>query len=236
MQLWVDKAVVQMREVTLTSSVGTARAIVTSETDHLFATWRRGKFYEAAMLEHIWCSYGGKGQVFVDCGSSIGNHTLFFAKFCCSGVVSVEPVKKSLDLQKKVIALNGLTNVQPLNFALSDRVGKGRMEKLLPNSPAWNQGMWRLVEGKGDIEVRTVDSIIQSLNIPRVALVKIDVEFSELKVLRGAMQTIRRDHPVVFVEVTDKTRQNVSEFMTGFGYLEIGKWNASPTYEYMWGG
>lgn len=190
-------------------------------------------FYEAAMLEHIWCTYGGKGQVFVDCGSSIGNHTLFFAKFCCDGVVSLEPVKESLDLQCDILKLNGIIDkVIPIHCALSDKEGNGRMEKL-PAKP-WNQGMWRLVEDNaGDVQVATLDHIAVNFGMPKVSLIKIDVEYSEMKVLRGARQTIERDHPTIFVEApTKESHAEVTKFLIGFDYLEVGCWNASPTYEY----
>jgi hypothetical protein len=41
-----------------------------------------------------------------------------------------------------------------------------------------------------------------------VSLIKIDVQGFEVKVIRGAMRTILRDHPVVFCEVTPEAAKN----------------------------
>ena len=54
-----------------------------------------------------------------------------------------------------------------------------------------------------DICVRqtTVDIEVERLGLDRVDLLKIDVETLELAVLRGATATLRRDKPIVLVEV-----------------------------------
>lgn len=222
------------RTVTLKSPVGLATAIVTDEKDHLQACWRRGVFYEAPMLEHIWCAY--PGSTFVDCGSAIGNHTLFFAKLCVvDTVLSIEPVRKSFDLQREVLELNGVDNVILCNSAMSDKPGKGRMEKL--QARPWNQGMWRLVESaQGQVDVTTIDECVRLYGLEQVDLIKIDVEFSECKVLTGAMRTLERDHPVVFVEVTEATAGRVKKMMGQLGYKQMAVWNASPTLEFVWMG
>ena len=56
--------------------------------------WLRGRFYEAPMLAYIRKHY--HGGTFIDGGACIGNHTLFFARFCCDQVIAVEPVVRNM--------------------------------------------------------------------------------------------------------------------------------------------
>ncbi|NIP84985.1 MAG: hypothetical protein GTO03_05265, partial [Planctomycetales bacterium] len=74
---------------------------------HIQAHWLRGEFFETRLLEYIYWHF--KGRVFVDVGSNIGNHTLFFAKFCRpKGVISIEPHAPSLAHQVEVLQTNGV--------------------------------------------------------------------------------------------------------------------------------
>lgn len=207
-----------------------ASVIVGDPSQHLQKQWIRGRFYEDQMLEYIAATYSGGQGTFVDVGSSVGNHTLFFALFCTSGpVISIEPVVKSLQLQRRIIELNDLADrVQFHNVALSDKPGRGRMERFGP--PAFD-GMHQLVDGD-DVEVATLDSIVGQ---ERVHLIKIDVEYHEIEVLTGAQATIARDRPVLFVECVDRVNFNtMTDMLVGeFGYRVGRKFNASATYEFL---
>jgi FkbM family methyltransferase len=52
-----------------------------------------------------------------------------------------------------------------------------------------------------DVEVRTLDSF----DLKGVQFIKVDVEGSELEVLEGARDTIRRDHPALLLELLSGT-------------------------------
>lgn len=57
-------------------------------------------------------------------------------------------------------------------------------------------------------------------DLKNVGFIKIDVEGHELEVLRGAEQTLRRDHPHILVEVCDEHRAEVRNLLTDWGYRE----------------
>lgn len=215
---------------TVTCACGTAKVIVKSYNDHMQRWWCRNLFYERRMLEYIQRRY--HGGVWIDAGSSIGNHTLFFAKFCgVDRVESIEPVESSMFHQQEIITLNGLQDkVLFHNVALSDVGGRGSMEKF--GDPAtWNSGMYKLVSGD-DVEVTTLDDIVGSES--NVTLVKIDVEYSEYDVLKGATQLLSQIKPVLFVELSSKQAyENVTTYLRRFGYrVGAEKFNKSPTYEF----
>ena len=65
--------------------------------------------------------------------------------------------------------------------------------------------------GEGAVEVMTLDAFCDRERLLKVDLIKIDVEGSEVALLRGAERTIQRFRPVLMIEVNPSTLQN-------FGY------------------
>jgi protein O-GlcNAc transferase len=196
-----------------------AKVLVKPPVARLQHFWQRGRFYEEDVLRYVYRNYSG--GIFVDCGSSIGNHTLFFAMYCKPYfVVSVEPVKASLDHQWHNLALNGLRNVHCFNVAVNDRAGTGRMVKAEENPGArwpWNEGMWELELGKGKVEVTTLDLLLK--DIAGVTLIKLDIEGYELKALQGARELLAREKPVLLIEAyPERRRRKFARFLVEFGY------------------
>jgi FkbM family methyltransferase len=75
-----------------------------------------------------------------------------------------------------------------------------------------------------NIEIVSLDSIL--VNEPLFDLMKIDVEGFELSVLKGALQTIERFKPTIFIELLRKwmkpfgdAPQDVVELLATFGYI-----------------
>jgi FkbM family methyltransferase len=209
---------------------GTATVIVSDPSQHLQKNWLRGQFYERQMLRYIAETYGGGRKTFMDIGSSVGNHALFFGLFCTKGyVISVEPVLEALKLQQKILALNGLgKRMQLKQYALSNRIGRGRMEKF---GPSGYSGMQRLIEGD-EVGVTTLDALVGKR---KISLIKIDVEYHEVHVIRGGLKTIERCRPVLFVECVDETNfVSVNQMLVHELDYRVGRrFNPSATYEFL---
>lgn len=219
-----------MGKVLLTCGGGPAQVIVKDKTEHLQKCWLAGKFYEQSMLEYIRKHY--RGGTFIDVGACIGNHTVFFANHCDAQVLSIEPVQKSFEHLLDNVRLNELgKRVTALNIALSDMPKRGKMIPFAPDGHN-NVGMQRLERGIGT-NVTTLDSVIEAHNIKNVRLVKIDVEYHELSVLRGMAKLLKTQRPALFVEIADEMYKEVSEFLEQFGYRVKTQHNASPTYEFI---
>jgi FkbM family methyltransferase len=70
---------------------------------------------------------------------------------------------------------------------------------------------------------------IDSLNLARLRLMKVDVEGMELEVLRGAAQTIQRCKPALFVENDrDEKSEALISFIFSLGYRLW--WHLTPLY------
>ena len=75
-----------------------------------------------------------------------------------------------------------------------------------------------LKEGEGDIECRTLDSF----NLTDVDYIKIDVDGFEVPVLQGAQETIRKNNPVINIEMKESKRPHIvaecREILINLGY------------------
>jgi len=207
-----------MKTIEITSRAGSAIVTVEEPIEHLQEVWLRGEFFEQRLLEYIYWHY--KGGIFVDVGSALGNHSLFFAKFCEPKlVVSIEPVWRTRGRQKDIYRLNNIQDkIIILGCALSDVPGIGTMEPFANR----NLGQFRLVAGD-DVDVVTLDEIARDFDKERITLIKIDTEGHELKILRGAKQMLTERKPALFLEIRSRSmHQAITEYLASFGYQQVG--------------
>ena len=133
-----------------------------------------------------------RGDIIVDVGAFVGLYSLKAAK---SGalIISVEPNPVSFTWLCENIKLNNFGNVIPINITLSDHEGFGYLnivDKRMPSSLAHisRADMPNVVR----IKLTTLDSLIKSLNLSRVDIMKVDVEGHELEVLKGCQNSLRK--------------------------------------------
>jgi hypothetical protein len=148
-----------------------------------------GNWYELDLLQML-----DKLQIcgnYLDIGAYVGTFSLFSSLFCPSdNIYAIEP---QLDIYSKLvrnIEANNINKCKTFNIAISDYNGRGQM-----THSDTNHGGSRLVAGV-EVEVATLDS----LQIPNIKVVKIDVENGELDVLRGGQNTISNANHL-FIEV-----------------------------------
>lgn len=169
-----------------------------NDTGVEYTLYRRGT-YEEGILDFLGKKFGGKGA-FVDVGANIGLMSIYVAsKFPKSTVHAFEAHPLTMDIFKENIAINHLSNVEPYAFALGSEEG----EAMIYTDHGKNRGGASLLSPETlsegfEIPVRRLDS----MNLEKVEVVKLDVEGYELEVLKGAEQTIRRDHPILIIEVS----------------------------------
>ena len=189
-------------------------------------------FYEYEMLKDIFESLL-PGDVIIDVGANIGNHSLFIAKFCNpEQIYSFEPFQYSFNLLKKNIEINHFENkITPIPYAVGSKPTKGAMLIRDEN----NIGMTQFIEtNDGDIEAITLDEYFGD-NLQRLDLIKIDVEGMDLEVLKGAKNLLNKYHPKIYIECLDKSSyMNVSNFLSQFGYYLKGTFNGSTTFSFVY--
>lgn len=148
------------------------------------------------------------GHSAIDVGANIGLHTLALAKAAHPGrVLAAEPNPSVLGRLKKNLVLNELTNVLVTDHAIG--AARGRLVLNLPAADAANQATASLVShataslagGTGlEVEISTLDQLVDENGLKNVDVVKIDVEGYEVPVLQGAAALLKRDRPILIFE------------------------------------
>lgn len=148
----------------------------------------------------------GPGDAIIEIGSNIGTETILFAKIVgpSGRVVSFEPLPENARMQRKMLELNGLHQVELHTLAVSDRSGRCYFET---PTDEWNSGTGQLVdaaEGRGrcvEVEMVTLDDLAAEGRLPAAKLIVMDVEAAELRVMAGGEKYVREHAPYVLLEV-----------------------------------
>lgn len=168
-------------------------------------------FYERPLVHYFLDALNAR-SVFLDVGAYIGQYTLLAARHAPQGsVVAFEPHPESYQRLEAHVAQNQLANVHMLQQAAGAQ--EGRMSFALARTASCS-GL--LPPGSAaphviEVAVTTIDQVVQQLNVPRVDLIKIDVEGTVCQVLHGAQATLTRDHPLLIVEVSRELEPDVDD-------------------------
>jgi FkbM family methyltransferase len=161
------------------------------------------------------------GDTVVDVGANVGAHTLPLAQLVgASGqVLAFEPQRWLYYCLCANVALNDLTNVLCHQAALGERRGSLVVPEL-DYAAGGNFGGLELANvNPGGWSYTVPLERIDDLGLSRCHFLKIDVEGMEQQVLAGAVETIRRFQPLLYVE--DDRRDKSAElraFLQSLGY------------------
>lgn len=176
------------------------------------------KFHEFTMLEAIAKMDLPKGT-FLDIGAHVGNHSIFFAKYCssCAQVMAFEASPITFEIAAKNMAVYG--NAFIANMAVGAESGRCKV-----NHNSERPGQSVVVSGN-QVPMTTID-YVQFIYPP--VIMKIDVEGGEIDVLKGAKETIAKHLPELFIEHhADPT--DLLSHLPG-KYKIIKRYNNAPTY------
>ena len=159
--------------------------------------WRLGE-YEVGTLGLIRRMLA-QGGTFIDVGASVGQMTLFAAiQPSTTRVLAFEPHATRFRYLSLGVQRAGLGNVDVFPHALGDVEGTAYLRSDLV-SPSMVGASPE--SGASVIEVRRLDDVLAEMNVPRVDLVKLDVEGAELEVVLGARELLSSpEAPVICFE------------------------------------
>ena len=162
----------------------------------------------------------------LDIGANVGSMSAWLAKKAKKGkIFAFEPIPSNYHTLKRVLGFLGLNNVKVINKALGsenkeismvlpirDNVRKHGYSHILSENRRENEGeIYR-------IQQVTIDSIKELQDLP-IAAIKIDVENHEYFVLKGALELIKNNRPIIFCELwRNHVREQVHELLAGFNY------------------
>jgi FkbM family methyltransferase len=185
---------------------------------------RHGVEWEPQLVPHL-KAFAKKGTTVIDAGAHIGVHTVALARAVGPNgrVYAFEPQKKLHRELHQNLRLNHLPQAVALRFALGAEPG---IIEMAPPTKG-NEGGTGIGSGGDKAELRTLDSF----QFKNVSFLKIDVEHFEIPVIQGATALIKRERPVILVEIlggVDVDRatpeqkaqvQKTQDLLRNFGYI-----------------
>ena len=138
------------------------------------------------------------GYVVLEAGANIGAHTVHLSRIVgpAGQIYAFEPQRRIFQILCANLALNNVGNVVSKQQGLSEVPGTMWASPPDMGAVANFGGVALGDSGQEPVEIVTLDS----LGLPRLDVIKIDVEGMEETVIRGGIDTIRRLRPKLYVE------------------------------------
>ena len=137
----------------------------------------------------------------IDAGGYVGDTALLFSSYTDKDIHVFEASPSNMDIIRETIRLNHLDNIVPVSKALGEKSGTARFS--LGERNSCNS----LVERPGynypdhiEVPVVTLDDYVRENDL-EVGLIKVDIEGGEQLLLRGAVETIRTQHPILLISI-----------------------------------
>ena len=137
----------------------------------------------------------------IDAGGYVGDTALLFSSYTDKNIHVFEASPSNMDIIRETIRLNHLDNIVPVSKALGEKSGTATFS--LGERNSCNS----LVERPGynypdhiEVPVVTLDDYVRENNI-EVGLIKVDIEGGEQLLLKGAVETIRTQHPILLISI-----------------------------------
>ena len=188
--------------------------------------WRGWAGYEPEG-SRLFFALGTRAAVTFDIGAHVGYYALLAGHANPRGTVfAFEPHPEVHQRLMYNVALNRLTNVRCIPRALG---AEARTTTLYyEHSAGMLSGSSLTVKlkhdvptlGSSSVTVVTGDEFVSVNGIQRIDLMKIDTETTEPQILRGLMETLRRDRPIIFCEVLPggDTESELEGLLAPLGY------------------
>lgn len=156
------------------------------------------------------------GDVFVDAGANIGVYSVLASKLVGQNgiVISFEMMPETASILRDHLSRNQCENATVIQGALSDVPGK----IVTAYSGGDKHGQSSIIhKGSGiEVSVETKTLEMELHDLPRVQLMKMDLEGAELQALKGLGNAISKIDAIIF-EARD--RDEASDFLSGAGFL-----------------
>ena len=149
--------------------------------------------------------------VVLDVGANLGVHALSWAKsHAGSRIFAFEPSRQTLAFLRRNVEQNGLSGqVEVIEQALSDTCGIAEFFHCEDDAySSLRDTRRKRVVDKYRVKLNTIDQFVQSKELARVDLIKIDVEGLEREVLVGGERVLKDLRPHLFVEIYGGTDSN----------------------------
>jgi FkbM family methyltransferase len=131
-------------------------------------------------------------DVAYDVGAHVGYFTVLMGDIVGSGgkVIAFEPRGLNLGYLQRHVTVNNCDNVKIVSKALGEHSGHAKLETRTGSGTGYISDT-----GDEDVEITSIDELVDSGALPPPTFLKIDVEGGEMAVLRGAKNVIEKQRP-----------------------------------------
>ena len=140
------------------------------------------------------------GDFVLEAGSNIGSHTIPIAKMIGPNgrLFAFEPQRIVFQTLNANVALNSLTNVHVHHLAIGAEPGKVIIPEINYESSNNFGGIRAHSHDKGEtVACVTLD---QFMNLPKLRLLKADIEDMEVDLVKGGINLIKKLKPILYIE------------------------------------
>ena len=158
-------------------------------------------FYSKYAIDELTTLDSVRNKDIIDAGGYVGDTALLFSSYTDKSIHVFEASPSNMDIISETIRLNQLENIVPVSKALGEKSGMATFS--LGERNSCNS----LVERPGynypnhiEVPVITLDDYVRENNL-EVGLIKVDIEGGEQLLLKGAVETIRTQHPILLISI-----------------------------------
>ena len=158
-------------------------------------------FYSKYAIDELTTLDSVRNKHIIDAGGYVGDTALLFSSYTDKSIHVFEASPSNMDIIRETIRLNQLENIVPISKALGEKSGTATFS--LGERNSCNS----LVERPGynypnhiEVPVITLDDYVRENNL-EVGLIKVDIEGGEQLLLKGAVETIRTQHPILLISI-----------------------------------
>ena len=158
-------------------------------------------FYSKYAIDELTTLDSVRNKDIIDAGGYVGDTALLFSSYTDKSIHVFEASPSNMDIIRETIRLNQLENIVPVSKVLGEKSGTATFS--LGERNSCNS----LVERPGynypnhiEVPVITLDDYVRENNL-EVGLIKVDIEGGEQLLLKGAVETIRTQHPILLISI-----------------------------------
>lgn len=167
-----------------------------------------------------------KGKVFLDIGAYIGDTAIFFEKrYHPEKIYAYEPVRENAKQLEETVSKNNTDRIIVVQKGIGDKeedidihINPSQMSSCSVNNSVVKSDSQT---EKRKIHLTTIDNECKD---HKIGLIKMDIEGAEFSAIKGGLETIKRDKPVLLISL----------YHTGKDFFEIPPVlkNAVPQYQF----
>jgi FkbM family methyltransferase len=164
--------------------------------------WESCVFYFNSSLNFIKNIDYLRNRDIIDAGAYLGDSALLFSPLTEKNIYSFEPSSRHLDWMAATLKLNNIKNVIVVPLALGSEVSTGELTYSYQGSSLGNPfNPWLLKSKEHEaVNITTLDSYVAEHSL-EVGLIKTDLEGFEQPFLRGAVNTIKTQKPILLISI-----------------------------------